>query len=84
MHQILSPFSNTNFLSKELFTASAIFSNSAMVKLSLFIFPLKFYAAIPIRRAGSATLISDLTHNALICSEIVILGTSSLNHLLPY
>ena len=45
-----------------------------MVKLSLFIFPLKFCGVVPIRRASSATLISDRTHSTLICSEIVISG----------
>ena len=59
-------------------------SNSAMVKLSLFIFPLKFCGVVPIRRASSATLISDRTHSTLICSEIVISGTSSFNQLLLY
>src|SRR5699024_2875447 len=72
------------FLSKELFTACAISSSSAIVKLSLFIFPLKFCGDVPIRRASSATLISDRTHNTLICSEIVISGTSLTHQLLSY
>ena len=57
-----SPFSSTNFLSNELFTASAISSSSDTVKLSLFIFPPKFCGVVPTLRANSATLIFDRTH----------------------
>lgn len=47
-------------------------SRSRIVKLSLFIFELKFCGVVPIRRANPATLIFERTHNTFICSEIVM------------
>ena len=41
-------------------------------------------AGVCSRREADKLIAADLTHNTLICSEIVISGTSSFNQLLLY
>ena len=62
----------TKWRSKEHPTVSARYSKSETVKLSRFIFELKFCGVVPIRLASSATLILERTHSTLICSDMVI------------
>ena len=71
-YQTFSPSGRTKWRSKEHPTVSARYSKSEIVKLSRFIFELKFCGVVPIRLASSATLILERTHSTLICSDIVI------------
>lgn len=60
-------------------TTSARYSKSEIVKLSRFIFEVKFCGVVPMRLASSATLILECTHSTLICSNIVI-GVPLVNY----
>ena len=70
--QTFSPSGRAKWRSKEYPNVSARYSKSEIVKLSRFIFELKFCGIVPIRLASSATLMLQRTHSTLICSDMVI------------